>query len=336
MTRPIDRRLRRAGFQRHTFHTGEVLLDYVAGPPNGEPLVLVHGQSVTWEEYTFLMPLLAERFQVYAVTLRGHGRSTWLPGSYSFARLGADVAAFLTQVVGRPAVVVGNSSGGVLTAWLAANAPEHVRAVVLEDPPLFRCDEAGLRTTAVYDTWLAFSRAAVAGGGGYAYFFREHLLPNLRASAGVMDSKAPPRAVTAVLARVIALKQALAPGQPVDLRFLAPKMRIMVRGTSQFDGHFSRAFVDGSMGAGFDHAETLARIAQPVLFLHARWFVNPQGRLVGALDDADVARVASLVAGPWRYERMDCGHVVALDSPDEEAGLITRWYDEVVDVAPDA
>ena len=44
----------------------------------------------------------------------------------------------MTVVVGRPAVVSGNSSGGVLAAWLSAYAePGQVRGVVCEDPPLF-------------------------------------------------------------------------------------------------------------------------------------------------------------------------------------------------------
>ncbi|XBS71491.1 alpha/beta hydrolase [Acerihabitans sp. KWT182] len=89
-------------------------------------MVFIHGQSVTWEEYSLLMPLLllCGSFQVFAVTLSGHGNSSWTPGLYTFNRLGADMTAFLRQVVGRPTIVAGNSSGAVLTAWLAANAPK--------------------------------------------------------------------------------------------------------------------------------------------------------------------------------------------------------------------
>jgi pimeloyl-ACP methyl ester carboxylesterase len=76
----------------------------VAGPEKGPPIVLIHGQSVTWEEYSFLMPLLSTGFQVFAVTLRGHGKSSWTPGRYTFNQLGADMTAFLRDVVKRPAV----------------------------------------------------------------------------------------------------------------------------------------------------------------------------------------------------------------------------------------
>lgn len=324
----MDKKLTRSGFEEKYFHTGEVNLNYVVGPANGTPLVFIPGQSVTWEEYTFIMPLLAQRFQVYAVTMRGHGTSSWTPGQYSFNQLGADMTAFLREVVGRRAVVVGNSSGGVLTAWLAANAAECVEAIVLEDPPLFRCDAENIRTTAVFDTWLAFSRMATPGGGGFAAFFADHVVPMARATSGVMKTPNPPDPVVRLLRRRIARKQALSPGKPVDFKFLPAHARIMMRGTSQFDGHFSRAFVDGSMGAGFDHAETLARIAQPVLFLHANFFEH-EGRLLGALDDADVERVRSLIPGPWTYERMDCGHVIALEQPEREAALITAWFDDL-------
>jgi pimeloyl-ACP methyl ester carboxylesterase len=105
-------------------------------------------------------------------------------------------------------------------------------------------------------------------------------------------------------------------------------MRIMMRGTSQFDGTFSRAFVDGTMGADFDHEETLTRIRQPVLFLHANFHFR-DGRLMGALDDDDVARAQSLVKGSWTYVRMDSGHVIALDAPEAEAREISAWYDDV-------
>ena len=138
-------------------------MNYVAGPPNGTPLVFIPGQTVTWEEYTLIMPKLADRFQVFAVTVRGHGKSSWTPGKYTFNQLGKDMTAFLKGAVGKPAIVAGNSSGGVLTSWLAANSPEWVKAIVLEDPPLFRCDWPNIKDTWVFDMFLGLSRMAVAG-----------------------------------------------------------------------------------------------------------------------------------------------------------------------------
>jgi hypothetical protein len=76
----------------------------------------------------------------------------------------------------------------------------------------------------------------------------------------------------------------------------AGQQRIMVRRTSQFDKNFARAFVEVPVGVEFDHAETLARIQGPVLFLNAQYFMR-DGRLLGALTDDAVERVKGLVKG---------------------------------------
>jgi hypothetical protein len=127
----------------------------------------------------------------------------------------------------------------------------------------------------------------------------------------------------------MALHQIFAPGKPLDIKFLPPGPRTSIKSISQYDGHFSRAFVNGTAGEGFYHAETLARITQPVLFLHANWFMR-EGRLMGALDDEDVQRVQSLVKGLWKYVRVDNAHAIALDIPDKEAEIILNWIREGV------
>ncbi len=323
----MHKTLKKVGITEAYFHTGEIIMNYVVGPDNGIPLVFIPGQSATWEEYTLIMPMLVDRFQVYAVTLRGHGKSSWTPGKYTFNQLGADMTAFLKEVVGRPAIVVGNSSGGVLTSWLAAYAPEYVRAIVLEDPPLFRCDWPNIKTTWVFDMFLGLSKMAVQGGGGYAGFFANSMEMN-RNAAGVV--KTAPKAIMKLMKFWMVMHQTFAPGKPLELKILPPQPRIMIKSISQFDGNFSRAFVEGTAGEGFDHAETLARITQPVLFLHAKWFMH-EGRLMGALDDDDVARVQSLVKGSWKYVHLDCAHAIALDVPEREAKEILSWADEYIE-----
>ncbi|KAI1346513.1 Alpha/Beta hydrolase protein [Xylaria sp. FL0043] len=331
----MDKKLQRAGFKEKDFKADEVTLNYVVGPPrsNGPPLVFIHGQGVTWEEYTFIMPILSGDFTVYAVTLRGHGKSSSTPGQYTFNALGKDMTAFLRDVVREPAIVIGNSSGGVLACWLAANAKDHVKAIVLEDPPLFRCDYPNIKSTSVYEVWQALSRSSEPDGGGFAAFFRDFLVPAITTQTDnrIMSStsrKPPPRFVLNMVGRLIALQQKRHPGKPVDFSFLPSERRILFRGMSQFDGNFSRAFVDGSMGKDFDHAETLARIEVPVLFLHARYFMMQDGRLMGALTDEDVERVQGLVKGPWKYVKMDCGHAIPIHAPEQEAREIRSWISE--------
>ncbi|MDR2785162.1 MAG: alpha/beta hydrolase [Treponema sp.] len=323
----MDKNLKKAGIEEKYFHTGEVIMNYVAGPPNGTPLIFIPGQTGTWEKYTLILPKLADRFQVFAVTLRGHGNSSWTPGRYTFDQLGKDMSVFLKEVLGKPAIVAGHSMGGVLTAWLAANSPEFVKAIILEDPPLFRCEWPAIKETLAFDMFLRLSRIAVAGGGGYAKFFLDGTAGMAEAAKGIM--RMPPKAFVKLISLAMTVHQAFSPGNPMDIKVLPISIRMIIKGISQFDGNFARAFVEGTMGEGFDHAATLARITQPVLFLHANWFMRG-GRLSGALDDNDVERVRSLVNGPWKYVHINCGHAIALEAPAEESKEILKWADEYV------
>jgi pimeloyl-ACP methyl ester carboxylesterase len=119
-----------------TFDTGTVSIHYVEGPPSGKPLVLIHGVTSWWQTFLPVLPTFMIRYHTYALDLRGHGSSARTPGAYSVSNDVTDVVAFLRDCVQEPAILLGWSLGGMVAAFVAADAPELVRAVVLEDPPL--------------------------------------------------------------------------------------------------------------------------------------------------------------------------------------------------------
>ena len=118
------------GFKELSFSTNGVILNYVVGPDNGLPLMLIPGQMESWQGYKCVLPDLSKRFQVFVPDLRGHGKSTWTPGYYSYNICGRDLKNFIQEVIQKPALVAGLSSGGVLAIWLGAYAPEDVLAVI--------------------------------------------------------------------------------------------------------------------------------------------------------------------------------------------------------------
>ncbi|WP_205315251.1 alpha/beta fold hydrolase [Nonomuraea lactucae] len=63
------------------------------------------------------MRLLADRYHVFAVDLRGQGRSTWTPGRYSLDIFSGDLVRFIDRVIDR-----------VIAAWLSAFAARAVPA----------------------------------------------------------------------------------------------------------------------------------------------------------------------------------------------------------------
>ena len=126
-------------YDEHQVDLGEIRMNYAtAGDPSLPALLLIPGQTESWWGYEAAMPLLSDHFQVFAVDLRGQGRSSWTPGRYTLDNFGNDLVRFIDLVIGRPTYVSGLSSGGVLSAWLSAFAkPGQIIAAAYEDPPLF-------------------------------------------------------------------------------------------------------------------------------------------------------------------------------------------------------
>jgi pimeloyl-ACP methyl ester carboxylesterase len=98
---------------------------------NGDPLVLLHGGLVDarWVEPN-LAPL-AERFHVYTPERRGHGHTPDVDGPITYQLMADDTIAFLEQVVGGPADLVGHSDGAVVAMLVAMQRPELVRRLVM-------------------------------------------------------------------------------------------------------------------------------------------------------------------------------------------------------------
>ncbi len=308
----MNRALHKAGYEERSFEVGGVTLNYAEGPANGPPVVLFPGQTQPWQSYTRVLPALAKRFRVLACDVHGHGRSSFAPHRYTFQRIGEDFAVFLERVVGRPAIVSGNSSGGVIAVWLAANAPEWVRGVMPEDPPLLSCEWPRIKECFVYRLLnLSVETLADPETRDVATFFDRFEIP-VEGGVAVSAAAGP---LLKVLSSSIRLAQRLRPGQrTVDLPLTPFVLRMLVRGFSEYDPEFSRPFLDGSFGEGFDHAEALSRITCPMLLLHASWFESERYGLVGAMTDQEAARVCSLVPD-CRYERIPSGHIVHQENP---------------------
>ena len=272
----------------------------------GPPLVLVPGQSFPWQSYQRVIPRLASRFHVFALDVRGHGRSEHTPGRYTFSRCGQDLVGFLRTVVGRPAICCGNSSGGLICIWAGAHAPELVRAVLAEDPPLFSAEWPRLRD----DTWVhSFFTHVVATLPDLARLFSTLRLPT-REGKKLMSF---PRPLAWILGGAIRRRQRARPGAPVDIPWLPMQVRLFVRGLSEYDAGFTRACLDGSM-CDMDHAACLSRLRCPMLLIQAHSFRDESLGLVGAMDDADVQRARQakpdLVVESWPHP-----HVVHLAAP---------------------
>jgi pimeloyl-ACP methyl ester carboxylesterase len=104
---------------------------------SGEPLVLVHGSWGDATRWRFVLPGLAESFQVVAYDRRGHSRSERPDAPGSVDEDGDDLAALLETLGLAPAHVVTSSYGGNIALRLATRRPEIFRSLSCHEPPLW-------------------------------------------------------------------------------------------------------------------------------------------------------------------------------------------------------
>jgi pimeloyl-ACP methyl ester carboxylesterase len=104
------------------------------GLPGRPPALLLHSLAAHSHWWDWTAPILAERFSVAALDLRGHGGSGWSePPAYRPADYAADIVAVLDALGWRSPLVIGHSLGGYVGAYLAARHPDRVGALVITD-----------------------------------------------------------------------------------------------------------------------------------------------------------------------------------------------------------
>lgn len=292
----------RAGFVEKTTYVSGAALHYAEGPANGPALLLIHGQMVDWTNYLPALPELARHFHVFAVDCYGHGESARAPERYTNVAMGCDLALFLRRVVGGPAYVSGNSSGGLLAITVGLEAPALVRGLVLEDPPLFSSVNPRFPTTAGYD--LARSAHAFLASG-------ETDFPSWYVRDNAMITAFGP------LGRRMAATALALRGQGKAIRwwYMPPLINEIYRRLDRYDPDFGEAFYTGRWHDGFDHADALSHLQVPTILIHADWRLDPRdGTLLGAMTDDDAARASSLIHG-GDLRRLHATHAVHFAKP---------------------
>jgi pimeloyl-ACP methyl ester carboxylesterase len=118
-------------------HSGKIALNVAEWdtPSLEAPVsVLVHGYGSNWNTWGRVVDKLSAEFKLYAVDLRGMGRSGRYGTGSSRQTWADDIADIIPKLSDNPVYLVGHSLGGWITAAVAAEHPELVSKAVLVEP----------------------------------------------------------------------------------------------------------------------------------------------------------------------------------------------------------
>ncbi len=272
-------------------------LDF-GGPIDAPVVVGLHGLGGSHLNWLAVGPRLSHRVRLLALDLVGHGLTPKTPLRHAdmegHRRL---VSGFLETVVGAPAILMGNSMGGLVAALQAAADPDSVSGLVLIDPAL-PTTRLGLVHPRVVANFLLCSVPGV--GERYLTQRRQRTTAEqtVRRVLGVCCVD-PSRVPEDVVAEHIALTASLdrAKADAAYLESARSLSMVMARPAATIS--------------------TLSRLRQPTLLLQgARDVLVPLA----------AAHRMSAFHPEWRFEvASDIGHVPMLEAPVWTVDRIEAW-----------
>ena len=268
------------------------------GAPDGPLLVCVHGLGGSLLNWAALVPLLTPTCRVMALDLAGFGHTRSGSRSTSVRANQRLLHRFLIEVAGTPAILVGNSMGGLISILQASSRPDTVAGLVLIDPalPIALSARPDPRVAA---TFTAFLVPAVG----------RRLLSRRRGSTSAEEAAQS-------LLRLCCEDPSRVPAHVVDQHIELAGQR---RDYSDVDSEMISAaqsllFV---LADRRRYAAMQRSIDVPVLLLH-----GDRDRLVHIAS----ARAAAAANPTWQFEVAEgVGHVPQLEAPEWTAEKIVRW-----------
>ncbi len=280
-------------------------------------VVCVHGLGGSYANWLALGPLLRAGYRVLALDLAGFGLTRvqgrpslrgWSGTSTSIAANTGLVTRFVAEVVGGPAIWVGNSMGALITALAAAKRPDLVRAAALIAMPWLprRGQHADPAITAMFTAYMTPGLGTALVAGRRRLVPAETLARESLAACCADVSRVPD---DVVCAHVELTRERS--GYPE----VVPQFLHAARSTVSTLGR--RQWLDAAFG----------QIEAPVLMLHGE-----QDRFVPIA----AARELAAAQRSWTFvEREGLGHTPQLEDAAWTADQLTGWMRGRVP-APDA
>ncbi len=270
-------------FEERAVRLSEVELHVAVGPKSGPPLVLLHGVTRRGMDFLPILPTLTTRWQVFTVDQRGHGESG-RTNSYLTADYVRDAVELVGGEFSEPVVLFGHSLGAMVACGVAAEIPEAVRAVVLEDPP-FDTMGPGIVGTPFHALFSGMCGGLGCCGGSVSRLAAEMAKIRIPTADG---------------------KESVRLGDARD----AAQLRFGAKCLLDLDPAVLEPVLAGRWLEGFDWKTVVTRIQSPALLMAADW--TSGGMMPGAMVDT----VERLLEDCTRVEFTGAGHQIHWQWPE--------------------
>ncbi len=279
-----------AGFieKQVTLQDGSII-NYAEGPNiSDKALILIHGQTGTWQDYTRVLPELSKSWHVFVVDCYGHGNSSHDESKYYLKENGDDLIWFVNEVIDKPTVVSGHSSGGLLASYVAAYCDENIVGAVLEDPPVFSTEPDYFEKSFAYqDTYkLMYEYGLSEPEECWEAYYLRHCLWGQMYMKSSMDG----------IANYAKQYNEKNPDKPVQILFMPETVNFTFLYSQLYDHTFGEHFYDYTWHSGISHEILMGDIKVPTMYLHIEELYSDDGILMAAASNEQAKKAAELIA----------------------------------------
>jgi pimeloyl-ACP methyl ester carboxylesterase len=277
-------------------------VNYVGPTGSGPDMVLVHGLGGSIDNWAAVAPQLAERYRVTALDLRGFGRTPLEESASTQVKANRELLdRFLDEVVGGPAILVGNSMGGMISILEAAIAPEKVAALVLVDPVL---------------PYPKNHEADQTVAGAFGVYLMENAEEMVQ---GFLDQTGPEQSVMMTL-QLCSVDAGRIPQHAVEGLIALAHERAAMKWPARAQIEAARSLMELS-GSEDEYWTAVRKVRAPTMLLHGE-----KDRLIPLA----AAEAAAQVRPDWTFEVFDdIGHIPQLEAADRFIETVTTWLDRV-------
>lgn len=110
----------------------------------GTPIILLHGNGENSEYFSSQIDVFAEKYHVYAIDTRGHGRTPRGVKPFTIRQFAEDLLGFMDEHDIQKAHILGFSDGGNIAMIFALRHPDRVDRLILNGANL---DSKGMKKT---------------------------------------------------------------------------------------------------------------------------------------------------------------------------------------------